>query len=290
MEKNIRTVEPLKSRTKYTADPVNPSLCRCLWHCARVVLAMHASDELGKLSDHCIMSSHHLGVEPKIGGFPPKWMVKIMVKTLLKLMIWGYHYFWKHPSWQVLAWLAWTFEKILQCAQVCFRKSLTCPQTICAVHLDVIFWLHQIDAPQRGEEFLLFLGKFRTTVGQPSLHHANVDSIPRQIGSWNLKVRGKNKKIFELPPPTWRIIPWLGYVVNNHCHRKSSKDRVVGPLPNGLFMACKWGLLTGEGSKKNNIRIKKKYSRRIKKKIFWGSKKNIPNVENIYDFEGAATR
>ena len=48
-------------------------------------------------------------------------------------------------------------------------------------------------------------------------------------------------------------------------------------------------LLMGEGSKKN-IRIKKKYSRRIKKKIFWGSKKNIPNVENIYDFEGAATR
>ena len=37
-------------------------------------------------------------VFPKIGGFyPPKWMVKIMVKTLLKLMIWGYPYFWKHP-------------------------------------------------------------------------------------------------------------------------------------------------------------------------------------------------
>ena len=118
-------------------------------------------------------------------------------------MIWGYHYFWKHPSWQVLAWLAWTFEKMLQCAQVCFRKSLTCPQTICAIHLDRSW-----------------------------------------IGSWNLKVRGKNKKIFELPPPTWRIIPWLGYVVNNHCDRKSSKDRVVGPLPNCLFMACKWGLLT----------------------------------------------
>ena len=26
--------------------------------------------------------------------------------------------------------------------------------------------------------------------------------------------------------------------------RKSPKDRVVGPLPNGLFMAYKWRLLT----------------------------------------------
>ena len=38
-------------------------------------------------------------------------------------------------------------------------------------------------------------------------------------------------------PPTrkvvgsWRIIPWLGSVVNH-----------VGPHPNGLFMACKWGV------------------------------------------------
>ena len=33
--------------------------------------------------------------------------------------------------------------------------------------------------------------------------------------------------------PTWRIIPGLGYVINNHGDRKSPKDRVVGPLPNG---------------------------------------------------------
>ena len=43
---------------------------------------------------------------------------------------------------------------------------------------------------------------------------------------------------------TWRIIPGLGYVVNNHGDRKSPKDRFVGPLPNGLFMSSKWGLLT----------------------------------------------
>ena len=39
----------------------------------------------------------NMGVEPKIVGKTPKWMVK-MVETLLKWMIWGAHpYFWKHP-------------------------------------------------------------------------------------------------------------------------------------------------------------------------------------------------
>ena len=32
------------------------------------------------------------------------------------------------------------------------------------------------------------------------------------------------------------------YVVNDHGHCKSPKDRVVGPLPIGLFMASKWGV------------------------------------------------
>ena len=37
-------------------------------------------------------------VFPKIGGFnPPKWMVKIMENPIKNGMIWGYHYFWKHP-------------------------------------------------------------------------------------------------------------------------------------------------------------------------------------------------
>ena len=41
---------------------------------------------------------------------------------------------------------------------------------------------------------------------------------------------------------TWRIIPvskWLITMVS-----KSPFSRVVGPLPNGRFMASKWGLLT----------------------------------------------
>ena len=40
------------------------------------------------------------GCFQKIGVFPTKWMVKINEnngKPLLKWMIWGYHYFWKHP-------------------------------------------------------------------------------------------------------------------------------------------------------------------------------------------------
>ena len=32
---------------------------------------------------------------------------------------------------------------------------------------------------------------------------------------------------------------WL--IINNHDDRKSPKDRVVGPFPNGRFMAYKWG-------------------------------------------------
>ncbi len=30
-------------------------------------------------------------------GKTPKWMVKIMENPMNKWMIWGYHYFWKHP-------------------------------------------------------------------------------------------------------------------------------------------------------------------------------------------------
>ena len=38
-------------------------------------------------------------------------------------------------------------------------------------------------------------------------------------------------------------LPGLGKVVNNHGDHKSPRPGVVGPLPNGLFMAYKWGLL-----------------------------------------------
>ena len=35
----------------------------------------------------------HMGGNPKIGVFPPKWMVKIVENPMNKWMIWGYHYF-----------------------------------------------------------------------------------------------------------------------------------------------------------------------------------------------------
>ena len=34
-------------------------------------------------------NSSQMGVEPKIGGKPPKWMVKIMENPMNKWMIWG---------------------------------------------------------------------------------------------------------------------------------------------------------------------------------------------------------
>ena len=37
------------------------------------------------------------GCQPKNRGGPPKWMVKMMENPMNKWMIWGYHYFWKHP-------------------------------------------------------------------------------------------------------------------------------------------------------------------------------------------------
>ena len=55
----------------------------------------------------------------------------------------------------------------------------------------------------------------------------------------------KFKGVYLKSPPTWRIIP---VVVSSYCSnygdRKSPRPGVVGPLPNGLFMAYKWGLLT----------------------------------------------
>ena len=38
------------------------------------------------------------------------------------------------------------------------------------------------------------------------------------------------------------ISQWLRIMVKNHGDRKSPKDRVT-PLPNGLSMACKWGVI-----------------------------------------------
>ncbi len=48
----------------------------------------------------CFFWGTFLGVEPKIGVNPCKFTKNgwfISWKTLLRWMIWGYHYFWKHP-------------------------------------------------------------------------------------------------------------------------------------------------------------------------------------------------
>jgi len=35
---------------------------------------------------------------PKIGGFPPKWMVYNGINPIKMDYFWGYHYFQKHPN------------------------------------------------------------------------------------------------------------------------------------------------------------------------------------------------
>ena len=39
-----------------------------------------------------------MDVSENRGDFPPKWMVKIKENPIKHGMIWGYHYFWKHPN------------------------------------------------------------------------------------------------------------------------------------------------------------------------------------------------
>ena len=67
--------------------------------------AADGNEHLGSIFSHFFVGGMVMGVEPKIGGFetPPKWMVKIMVPNPMnKWMIWGYHYFWKHPDGDVI--------------------------------------------------------------------------------------------------------------------------------------------------------------------------------------------
>ena len=49
----------------------------------------------------------YMGVEPKIGGKTPKWMVELM-ENPIKLDGLGYHYFWKHRHvfcwWRKMVW------------------------------------------------------------------------------------------------------------------------------------------------------------------------------------------
>ena len=61
---------------------------------------------------------------PKIGGFPVKWMVYKgkPVKTLLKLMIWGYHYFWKDPNTVGMTFWAFFFLEFLGLTAYILRR------------------------------------------------------------------------------------------------------------------------------------------------------------------------
>ena len=47
----------------------------------------------------------YMDVSKNRGIYPPKWMVKIMENPMNKWMIWGHHYFWKHPYHQNLVYI-----------------------------------------------------------------------------------------------------------------------------------------------------------------------------------------
>ena len=46
----------------------------------------------------CLYRSTDICISKNRGILPPKRMVKIMENPMNKWMIWGYHYFWKHPD------------------------------------------------------------------------------------------------------------------------------------------------------------------------------------------------
>jgi len=71
----------------------------------------HAATPGNKMEDFVNDFGTKMGVSKNIGT--PKWMVEIM-GTLLKWMIWGYHYFRKHPN-QPEKWKEWdTVRKSLR--------------------------------------------------------------------------------------------------------------------------------------------------------------------------------
>ena len=57
-----------------------------------------------------------------------------------------------------------------------------------------------------------------------------------QVGMKHIGQNGNLRYLEDHP----RTCKWLISMVHGDC--KSPKDRVV-PLPNGLFMACKWGVI-----------------------------------------------
>ena len=59
--------------------------------------------------------------------------------------------------------------------------------------------------------------------------------LQAENGFWDKSLHETSRYLEDHP----RTCKWLITMVD-----KSPKDRVVGPLANGRFMACKWGLLT----------------------------------------------
>ena len=101
------------------------------------------------------------------------------------------------------------------------------------------------------------IGRQETMPGQVS-HLNSQESWPKVASA--SPVKGNSPRGFPrqctdiyggcqpISPPTWRIMPGLTQVINNHgtISPWDPLSRVVGPLPNGLLWLVnrKWGLLT----------------------------------------------
>ena len=80
---------------------------------------------------------YYIWVFPKI-GLTPKWMVYKLFKTLWNWMIWGYHYFWKHPYilYQLYSIVSSDFFGFRQCSPKDFQPHS---------RQDAVFQVHQKD-------------------------------------------------------------------------------------------------------------------------------------------------
>ena len=84
---------------RWVVQPPTRQACFCISRYSSWVLEKVISDAWKRnngwyMDGIWMVYGWYMGVSENRGT--PKWMVKIM-ETLLKWMIWGYHYFWKHP-------------------------------------------------------------------------------------------------------------------------------------------------------------------------------------------------
>ena len=80
--RSARGLTPARASYYYELEARLPSVCKFHTH---------------KFGLYERKGYHNMGVNPKIRGKPPKWMVKIMENPIKMDDLGGHPYFWKHP-------------------------------------------------------------------------------------------------------------------------------------------------------------------------------------------------